>query len=281
MQTSPEVDKIAEALAAAQGKFQNPDKNRTVEVKTKTGGTYSFAYATLDQILDIVRPVLSDNKIAFIQVVDGIESPVLVTRIIHASGQWIESSLLLQVDGPGNQQLGSAITYLRRYGLISLLGLAAEEDDDGNLSMGNSAQPKPRQTQPARQEPRPSAPKQTATSSARTTVASNSKSPDLPAFNANNGKASCEPWFHALRTMEGENFAGAIWKHTASDWKLRYGTLRDMKIACENIRHVLGAEHGSGLIGDTINNFTMDPDGVQKIRAELNRASNGEMVGGK
>jgi hypothetical protein len=130
------LGELAKALAAAQSELKNPTRNRTVRVKMSSGGSYSFEYATLDAILDSLRPVLSKHGLALISAVDG---SVCTTRLIHTSGQWIETSIPIMVAGSGAQAYGSAITYARRYGISSLLPIAAEEDDDANAAEGNEA----------------------------------------------------------------------------------------------------------------------------------------------
>ena len=141
MHTSDTINDISAALAKAQGVFINPAKNREVTVRTDKGN-YTFAYATLDAILDIVRPALAQAGIAMVQVVEPRDGggQQVTTRLLHGSGQWIETSLPIVVEGTGNQKFGSALTYMRRYSIISLLGLAAEEDDDGNAADGNQAE---------------------------------------------------------------------------------------------------------------------------------------------
>lgn len=140
LRTSPEIDKIGDALAAAQLELQNPDKNRKVQIngRARGGGVarYEFEYATIDEVLNTVRPVLAKHKIAYTQVPTETETgTVLITRLIHA-GQWIESCVRLgQLESM--QGLGSAITYLKRYALCAMVGVAAEDDDDANITDGN------------------------------------------------------------------------------------------------------------------------------------------------
>lgn len=143
---SDNFEQFAAALAKAQGEFTNPPKNRTVKVKTRDrhsreyNGEYSFDYATLDAVLDVVRKPLSANGIALTQVVDGNPGEMqLTTLLIHSSGQFMRSTVPILPDDNGPQALGSAITYLRRYVLQTMLGLCAEEDDDGNNASGNES----------------------------------------------------------------------------------------------------------------------------------------------
>jgi hypothetical protein len=131
---SESIANICAALAEAQGAFKPILKNRTVEVATKSGGTYTFTYATLDSVIDSTREALAANGICHTAMIhDGI----LTVKLIHRSGEWFGSSVQVPPSGSGWQAFGSAITYARRYLLTPLLGVASEEDDDGNAAEGN------------------------------------------------------------------------------------------------------------------------------------------------
>jgi hypothetical protein len=130
-----ELGALAGALAKAQTEFAPVNRSKTVTVQTKTGGSYKFAYAPLDTILAAVREPLSKNGLVLVQMLD---EGALVTTLLHESG----ASIGGRVDLPATtdiQGFGSAITYLRRYAIQALLGIAAEEDDDGNHAAGNTA----------------------------------------------------------------------------------------------------------------------------------------------
>ena len=135
------IDQLVSALTLAQKDLKAVDRNRGVTVDTRAGGSYSFKYATLDHVIEHVRPALTANNLWFAQLMrqghDG--SFVLETRLMHNSGQWIASQTPLIVDQhAGNQQFGSSLTFMRRYALTSLLGIAAEDDDDANAADGNA-----------------------------------------------------------------------------------------------------------------------------------------------
>src|SRR5882724_8568450 len=133
------INKLVDALAKAQAKITAPERNRSVKVETRAGGTYSFKYATLDHIIDKIRGPLTENSLWFTQIMkDDQGTYILDTRLMHASGQWIACQMPLIWDGNGgNQQFGSALTFMRRSTLTSLLGIAADEDDDANAADGN------------------------------------------------------------------------------------------------------------------------------------------------
>ena len=86
-----------------------------------------FKYAKLSTILKIVRPVLKEAKLGFVQQLNGLE---VVTRLFHTeTGDFIESRLEIEASKDPKQQ-GAAITYARRYALVTSLGIMADEDSD-------------------------------------------------------------------------------------------------------------------------------------------------------
>ena len=130
-----ELGPLAVALSKAQREFGPINRSKTVTVQTKTGGSYSFSYAPLDAILGQVRKPLSDNELTLTQLLDA---EGLVTLLIHSSGAYLRGITALP-ETTDVQAFGSAITYLRRYSIQAILGIAAEEDDDGNRAAGNNA----------------------------------------------------------------------------------------------------------------------------------------------
>ena len=146
MTTSESISNIAAALAKAQGAFKPINRNRTVEVNLKDGkGKYTFAYATLDSVIDATRDALSANGICnTAMIADG----QIVVKLYHASGEWFAASVPVPPVSGGWQAFGSSITYARRYLLTPLLGVASEEDDDGNGADGNQVANGPDPLQP-------------------------------------------------------------------------------------------------------------------------------------
>ena len=137
MQTSEHINEIAAALAKAQGEFKAIPKNKTGKVsgETKTGKafSYEYKYAALPDVLEGVKAALSQNGLAVVQAT-MISGGVIVlrTRVVHLSGQWIESDYPVCSITGEHQKMGAAMTYARRYALTSLIGVAADEDADGN-----------------------------------------------------------------------------------------------------------------------------------------------------
>ena len=129
---SRQIGKIAEALAKAQGALKPLKAGKTVTVKMKTGGQYNYKYADLADILQSAREALSKNGLAVAQTYEVGVPCVLNTTLMHTSGEWLKSSLPVNISqGMGPQDVGSLMTYFRRYALSALIGIAADEDDDG------------------------------------------------------------------------------------------------------------------------------------------------------
>lgn len=143
MRTSDTFTELAAALALAQGAFDNPTKDREVKVygETKAGKPfeYTFKYATFTAVVDAVRKPLSENGLSFMQVIVADEHGFLITtRLLHASGQWVEFDTPVFINGAGAQAFGSGVTYAKRYALSTMLGITADEDDDANSADGNN-----------------------------------------------------------------------------------------------------------------------------------------------
>jgi len=155
LQSSDEVAGIIEALCKAQAGFGVVGKDRTANI-TSTRGSYTYSYATLASVIAAIRPALNAQGIALVQsanIVNG-ERAVLLqvdTRFVHTSGQWLGSVLRLPLADATPQGMGSMLTYLRRYGLSALAGVASEEDDDGQAAQPPT--PAPRTTAPRERKP--------------------------------------------------------------------------------------------------------------------------------
>ena len=126
MRTSESTAKLSEALAIAQGVMKAPVKDKTAKA-----GSYSYSYADLARVFEALREPLAANGLSITQVMDSEEGKLfLLTRLLHASGEWVEGSYPIPLNLSG-QQLGSALTYARRYSLSAIVGIAADDDDDG------------------------------------------------------------------------------------------------------------------------------------------------------
>lgn len=137
---SADISNLMAALATAQGQIGDIPRNRTVTVMPRSGGqSYSFKYATLSAIIDAIKKPLSQNGLAYTQIIshDAEGGYYVLTTTLHCGNQFISSKVPLIAEGGSNQQFGSALTYMKRYTLAALLGIAADEDDDGNAADGN------------------------------------------------------------------------------------------------------------------------------------------------
>lgn len=148
--TSPAIDKLFTALMEASAKFGEIKKLRTAKIKGKTeGGTpysYEYKYADLSDVIAATVPHLAEAKIVVTQPIIRVQDGVcVITMMVHESGQWMRSNLTMPLADRSAQKLGGASTYGRRYALCAMLGVASEDDDDGNLAeraVGNGNEPR-------------------------------------------------------------------------------------------------------------------------------------------
>jgi hypothetical protein len=100
--------------------------------KNKRNPFYDSMYADLAQVIDVCQPSLNDNGLAITQsFVSNEFGNLLVTRLMHESGEILESQIVLPQISDA-QKLTGAITYLRRTTFLSICGLCADDDLDGN-----------------------------------------------------------------------------------------------------------------------------------------------------
>jgi len=136
--SSDSIDTLAAALAKAQCELVNPEKSLVATIRVDRRGTaeqQTFRYAPLSSGLDIVRKILGQHEIATVQTT-SIEQAAgmvnLTTMLAHSSGEWIASDWpvcgIAETATP--HRMGAALTYARRYGLFTLVGIAGEDDLD-------------------------------------------------------------------------------------------------------------------------------------------------------
>lgn len=154
MNKSESIKNLIKALSLFQGEVQNP-KN------TANNPYFNSKYAPLQEVLNIVRPLLAKHGLAVTQSPssDG-KSVTITTVLMHESGEWIEfDPIVLNAEKTTPQGIGSAITYGRRYSLSAALGIASEDDDDGNEASKpdeqQSVKSKPEPTPPKKEQPVP------------------------------------------------------------------------------------------------------------------------------
>lgn len=133
MRSSEAIHDLAAALAAAQGEFTPVNKGKTGKIrweKDGKSGEFAYKYADLADIMEMARPVLAKHGLSVFAssvIVSG--SLVLVARLAHASGQWIEAEWPVGFD-KDPKKMGSTLTFARRYTTSSLLGIVVDEDID-------------------------------------------------------------------------------------------------------------------------------------------------------
>jgi len=126
---SESIKEISKALSIAQSKISNV-------VRNKDG--YGYKYAELSECLEMIKQPLFESELALTQLptISHTGDLRLITLLMHSSGEWIQSIFPLKGVAPSGktnemQALGSGITYIRRYALCAMMGIA-QEDDDGH-----------------------------------------------------------------------------------------------------------------------------------------------------
>ena len=127
---SKDISKLAGALAKAQGIMGGVAKG-------KTNPFYKSSYADISDCLNACLPALSKNGLAISQGNRFCNTTgyYITTLLLHESGQWLKSEIRIPLTNKKDaQEIGSACTYGRRYGLTAMVGLA-QVDDDGNRTV--------------------------------------------------------------------------------------------------------------------------------------------------
>lgn len=127
MKTSESITEIAKAL--------NKVQSHVLEVKeTEENPFFKSSYAPLEACWRLVRKPMVEAGLSLTQHPDMADGkPVLVSLLMHTSGQWIESAIALNPTKQDPQGIGAAISYFSRFALKSIFGMSAVgEDKDGN-----------------------------------------------------------------------------------------------------------------------------------------------------
>lgn len=132
------VGKLAAAMAKAQGQIKTAAMNAV-------NPHFKKDYADLADVRDACRDALAANDLCVIQLPFGEENKVVLRSVLmHGSGEFMWSDLPASANWSTPQAIGSAITYLRRYALSSITGVAPKgEDDDGEAAEGRAANGRP------------------------------------------------------------------------------------------------------------------------------------------
>ena len=128
----PKRDQLFAALAKAQGAITAAEALQTADA-----GSYSYKYVDLAACLEVVRKPLSDNELALVQIPSIEDGEVVVeTTLGHSSGQSISCTMSMRPEKGGPQAIGAVMTYLRRYSLSAMLGVAQYDDDAASATKG-------------------------------------------------------------------------------------------------------------------------------------------------
>ena len=134
---SPEIGKLAEALAKAQAEMEPATKDAN-------NPFFKSQYASLASCWQACRGPLTKHGLAVIQTTEPDNGNVTVISILtHSSGQWIKGKLSVKPPKTDSQALGSCLSYLRRYSLSALVGLSTQDDDaESTMSRQNTVKEK-------------------------------------------------------------------------------------------------------------------------------------------
>jgi hypothetical protein len=129
MKMSENISDLSKALTAVQAALE-PARFNAMNPYFKS------KYADLGSVFEACRHLLADNGLSISQFpgTPNTEFPAiaLTTVLMHESGQWIQDTLVMPIAKASPQDVGSALTYARRYVLSSIIGIVADEDDDAN-----------------------------------------------------------------------------------------------------------------------------------------------------
>lgn len=133
------MKELATAMAKAQAEIK-------AALKDSKNPHFKSSYADLTSVWDACRAALTKNGISVIQIPNFEGDEVwLETMLLHASGDSIKGRYPLRPQQQTPQGYGSALTYARRYSLAAMVGVVADEDDDGNAASA----PRPSYVKPA------------------------------------------------------------------------------------------------------------------------------------
>ena len=137
---SEALNEIAPAWVAALNELTDITRDNVADT-----GSYKYRYATLDAATKQAREVLGKHGVAVHQEAhgEGTGSVVISTTAWHVSGQWIAAAPLTMHAKGGPQDVGSAISYGRRYALMTFLGLATDDDDGAGAQKAAKEADKP------------------------------------------------------------------------------------------------------------------------------------------
>lgn len=122
-------NELIKALIEAEKDFSKIELNKIGQV-----GNHKFKYADLTSVFNATKPALRKNGLKVIGVIEVTENGdnMLCMTLFHVSGQQLTSKIKLPSNVTKSTEVGSILTYMRRYLYSTLLGVAAEEDVEGD-----------------------------------------------------------------------------------------------------------------------------------------------------
>jgi len=145
MEKSEKVENIAKSLKL----FQSTLKAVKMDA---TNPFFKSNYATLESCWDTIRKPLAENGLSILQMPESENGHInITTMLLHESGEWIKCTYGITPKDNNPQTIGSAITYLRRYGL-GMLGIVTDTDDDANSAQSNPKDKSPTPSRDLRKE---------------------------------------------------------------------------------------------------------------------------------
>jgi hypothetical protein len=123
MNQSESINELASAMAKAQAEMGGA-------VKDSANPFFKSKYADLTSVVKAIKEPFANNGLSYTQFPCAADGCVgVTTRLMHSSGQWLESAYMLPMVKQDPQAAGSAITYARRYALQAMAGIPTADDD--------------------------------------------------------------------------------------------------------------------------------------------------------
>ena len=132
---SESINELAAALSKAQAQMEFARKD-------SSNPFFKSKYADLSSVWAACKKPLAENGLSIVQACNFLEDKpdyvCVETQLNHASGQWMRGKLVMKPVKNDPQAIGSCLSYARRYSLSAMIGVYADDDDDGNLASGKN-----------------------------------------------------------------------------------------------------------------------------------------------
>lgn len=141
-----ETDTIYSAMARAFAEIEGATKSANGQV-----GRQEYRYADLTSVIEAIKPALVKNNLFFTQTPEPTEGGVCIaTHLYHVDGMNLPlGKLFVPANKNDAQAYGSALTYARRYALVTAFGVPVEDDDGSAASRGQERSGTNRTVSPA------------------------------------------------------------------------------------------------------------------------------------